>query len=92
MSEVKQTEAPEIVGEITLDSQTYLNIELAQMDNEKADLEVKDALIKLELAKLQKRRTQAIIDYNTDQLKQRIQSSSTKQSTAPAPENTVTDK
>jgi hypothetical protein len=83
-----QPEAPEIIGEITLDPQTYLNIELAQMDNEKADLEIKEALVKLELAKLQKRRTQTINDYNTDQLKQRLQS---EQSTAPAVDSLTSD-
>jgi len=58
-------------GDIVVDPETYLQLQLATIDNDIALAEIQVADAQLEVAKAKQRKSQTIIDFNIDQLKKR---------------------
>jgi hypothetical protein len=55
-------------SKIIVDAQTFLALQIAQLDNNIADAEVHEAEASLEVAKAKKMKTQTILDFNIDQV------------------------
>jgi len=54
---------------VTVNPETFLAIQMAQLDDQAAGASVKVAEAELELAKIRKQRSQAILNYNIEQVK-----------------------
>jgi len=67
MNEKKEEPAEEIAA-VNVSPDQYLSVQLAQIDDKIAELELTKAQADLKIAQLKKEKTQAIIDFQFSQL------------------------
>jgi hypothetical protein len=73
----------EQAASVTVNPETFLAIQMAQLDDQAADASVKIAEAELELAKVRKQRAAAILNYNVEQIK-KVNQSPTAEPKSPA--------
>ena len=67
-----------ITNTIEVDANTYLSMQIAELDNNAAQIELLIAEQQYNLAKIKKQKTQTIIDFNIDQLKKQQEQKTSK--------------